>query len=144
MILGSFPGQASLREAQYYAHPQNQFWRLLGAILDEPLSTLAYDARLNTLLAHRIGLWDVIASCQRAGSLDAAIRDEQRNDFSWLTSACPKLERICFNGLTAARLERPLAALGYATHVLPSSSPAYTLKFEAKLARWRAALDRRS
>src|ERR1700712_3367804 len=75
LILGSFPGEASLVATQYYAHPRNQFWRLLGAVLDEPLPALAYEERLRRVLAHGIGVWDVLAACEREGSLDAAIRN---------------------------------------------------------------------
>lgn len=137
LILGSFPGVVSLGKAQYYAHPQNQFWRLLGAVLDEPLPAMDYAARTRGLLAHRIGLWDVIGRCVRDGSLDAAIRDACHNDLSQVTRVATRLRRVCFNGKTAARRAAELAALGYETVVLPSSSPAYTLPFESKLVAWR-------
>lgn len=127
-----------MRQAQYYAHPQNQFWRLLGAILNKPLRELSYAERLETLLRRRIGLWDVIAHCHRPGSLDSNIRDAQHNDFAFLARDCPQLRQVCFNGQKAARLSRVFESLGYATVVLPSSSPAFTLPFDAKLARWQA------
>ena len=91
LILGSFPSVASLGKAQYYAHPQNQFWRLVGAAIDEPLVELDYAVRLRTLLAHRIGLWDVIGSCVRKGSLDANIRNSRHNDFARVTGAARNL-----------------------------------------------------
>jgi hypoxanthine-DNA glycosylase len=137
LILGSFPGVASLGKAQYYAHPQNQFWRLLGAALDEPLPAMDYAARTRTLLEHRIGLWDVIGRCVRAGSLDTAIRDARHNDFTRVTGVAKNLRRVFFNGKTAGRFERQFAAWGYETAVLPSSSPAYTLRYEDKLGQWR-------
>ena len=85
LILGSFPGEASLAATQYYAHPRNQFWRLLGAVLNEPsLHDLPYDARLERVLAHGIGIWDVLDACHRQGSLDSAIRNAQPNDFDSL------------------------------------------------------------
>lgn len=99
-----------------------------------------YPQRLETLLRHRIGLWDVIASCRRPGSLDADIRDEQRNDFSFLQRDCPELTRVCFNGQKAARLARLFASLGYETILLPSSSPAFTLSYAEKLQRWQDSL----
>lgn len=139
MILGSFPGVASLGAAQYYAHPRNQFWRLIGAVLDEDLVPLAYAQRLERLLSHGVGLWDVLAACHREGSLDAAIRHARPNDFAGLGMRAPQLHTLCFNGKTAGRFAPLLAEAGYRTFVLPSSSPANaTLSFEQKLAVWQA------
>ncbi|MGI4815099.1 MAG: DNA-deoxyinosine glycosylase [Janthinobacterium lividum] len=141
LLLGSFPGEASLAAAQYYAHPRNQFWRLLGAVLAEPLTDLDYDARLQRLLARGIGVWDVLAACRREGSLDAAIREAQPNDFARLREQAPQLLRVCFNGKTAARFEPIIRAAGFETRILPSSSPAYAaLDFDKKLAVWRSIL----
>lgn len=139
MILGSFPGEASLDAAQYYAHPRNQFWRLLGAVLGEPgLHELAYDARLERVLAHGIGIWDVLDACHREGSLDSAIRNAKPNDFASLREHAPLLKKVCFNGKTAGRFAEVIGAAGYETLVLPSSSPANaSLSFEQKLLRWR-------
>src|SRR3954454_9914122 len=78
-VLGSLPGDASLAAQRYYAHPTNQFWRLLGTAIDEDLASLSYKQRFDRLPARRIGLWDVIASATRRGSLDQAIRDAQHN-----------------------------------------------------------------
>ncbi|MBB5426263.1 hypoxanthine-DNA glycosylase [Paraburkholderia atlantica] len=140
LILGSFPGEASLAAAQYYAHPRNQFWRLLGAVLGEPaLHELAYEERLARALAHRIGIWDVLDACHRQGSLDSAIRHAQPNDFESLREHAPMLNKVCFNGKTAGRFAPVIGAAGYRTLVLPSSSPAHaTLSFDQKLAIWRA------
>ncbi|TFW09426.1 DNA-deoxyinosine glycosylase [Oxalobacteraceae bacterium OM1] len=141
LILGSFPGEASLAAQRYYAHPRNLFWRLLSAVLDEDIAGLPYEARLERLLAHRIGLWDAIAACKREGSLDASIRRAQHNDFTALKRDCPALRRICFNGKTSGKLEPEFAAAGFETLVLPSSSPANAyLSFEQKLAVWRGIL----
>jgi len=141
LILCSFPGEASLAAQQYYAHPRNQFWRLLSAVLGEELVTLAYAQRLQRLLVHRIGLWDVLAVCEREGSLDAAIRNPQANDFARLKHACPSLFRICFNGKTSGKFEPVFAQAGFDTLVLPSSSPANAqLSFEQKLTIWRGIL----
>src|SRR5688572_7989456 len=79
LILGSLPGDASLAAERYYAHPQNQFWRLLGGALGEPLAKLAYPARLERLAARGVGLWDVVASAVRPGSLDGALRSVAAN-----------------------------------------------------------------
>ncbi|MDQ9169878.1 DNA-deoxyinosine glycosylase [Oxalobacteraceae bacterium R-40] len=138
LILGSFPGEASLQAKQYYAHPRNQFWRLLSAVLEEDLYGLPYKQRLTRLRAHCIGLWDVIDACEREGSLDSAIRRAQHNDFDVLKHQCPKLKRVCFNGKTSGKFAPRFAAAGFETLVLPSSSPAnMQLSFEQKLAVWR-------
>jgi double-stranded uracil-DNA glycosylase len=139
LILGSFPGEASLSAKQYYAHPRNQFWPLLSAVLGEDLAGLVYPERLRRLLAHSIGLWDAIAACHRTGSLDAAIRNAQPNDFEPLKQSCPQLFRVCFNGKTSGRIAPRFAEAGFETLVLPSSSPAnQQLSFEQKLAHWQA------
>ncbi|EXI72193.1 MAG TPA: DNA-deoxyinosine glycosylase [Candidatus Accumulibacter phosphatis] len=140
LILGSFPSPASLAAAHYYAHRQNQFWRLLGALLDEPLPALDYAGKQDCLLQHRVGLWDVYRQCRRRGALDAAIESAVLNDFSRLRVVAPQLARVCFNGQTAGRFAGWFRQQGYATQILPSTSPAYTLAFEHKLAAWRAAL----
>jgi hypoxanthine-DNA glycosylase len=143
MLLGSFPGEASLEAAQYYAHPRNQFWRLLGAVLGEgSLHELPYDARLIRVLSHGIGIWDVLDACHREGSLDSAIRNAQPNDFDSLREHAPSLRKVCFNGKTAGRFAPVIAMAGYETLVLPSSSPANaTFSFEQKLAVWRQILE---
>jgi hypoxanthine-DNA glycosylase len=138
LILGSFPGEASLAAAQYYAHPRNQFWRLVGDVLDEPLHELAYDGRLARLRERGIALWDTLVACRREGSLDAAIRDPVRGEIETITSAAPRLVAVAFNGTTAGKAAPAWAAAGLATIVLPSSSPAHTLAFERKSHAWRA------
>ena len=142
LIMGSFPGEASLAANQYYAHPRNQFWRLLSAVLDDDLASLAYPERLAKLAQHRIGLWDVIDACRREGSLDAAIRDAQAADFSVLHRDFPALRTIVFNGKTSGRFAPQFETAGFHTLVLPSSSPANAqLTFEQKLVKWRALLS---
>jgi len=142
IILGSFPGAASLAARQYYAHPRNQFWKLVGALVNEDLYSLPYDQRLPRLLAHRFGLWDVLAACEREGSLDSAIRKPAANDFERLHRLCPELETVGFNGQASGKFAPQFAAHGYRTVVLPSSSPAHmAMTFEQKLARWRALVD---
>lgn len=138
LILGSFPGEASLSHQQYYAHPRNQFWRLLSAVLDEDLAGLPYCDRLTRLLGHRIGLWDVIDVCAREGSLDSAIRHAKANDFDILKHECPELKRVCFNGKTSGKFAPQFEQAGFQTLVLPSSSPANAqFSFEEKLAVWK-------
>ena len=139
IILGSFPGAASLQVQRYYAHPRNQFWTLLGAVLNEPLADLPYEERLQRLLSRCVGLWDALAGCEREGSLDAAIRHPQANDHLLLKDLCPQLRLVCFNGKAAGRYAPRYAAAGYKVLVLPSSSPANAqLSFAAKLALWHA------
>jgi hypoxanthine-DNA glycosylase len=139
LILGSFPSEASLAAGQYYAHPRNQFWRLLGDLLGEPLSTLSYQARLKRLLAHRIGLWDVLATCDRQGSLDASITNSRANRFARLHRLAPQLADVAFNGGTAGRFAPVFQAAGYSVTVLPSTSPAHAGRtYGEKLALWRA------
>ena len=140
LILGSFPSPASLKKRQYYGHPQNHFWKLMGALLDKPLFEMDYAQRLPLLLQHRIGVWDVLHKCERAGALDSNIRNAVNNDFRKVTHVALGLKRVCFNGRTAGRFEPVFAEAGYDTLALPSSSPAYTLKFEAKLKAWRGVL----
>lgn len=141
LILGSFPGEASLAAQQYYAHPRNQFWRLLSAVLGEDIAALPYEQRLQRLLAHGIGLWDVIAACEREGSLDTAIRRAQANEFALLKQESPGLFRVCFNGKTSGRFAPQFAAAGFDTVVLPSSSPANAqFSFDQKLAQWKNIL----
>jgi hypoxanthine-DNA glycosylase len=137
LILGSFPSPVSLAKGQYYGHPQNHFWKLMGALLDEPLYEAEYVQRLSALLKHGIGLWDVLYQCERSGALDSHIRNAVENDFRKVTRVAHGLQRVCFNGKTAGRFEPVFSEAGYQTLVLPSSSPAYTLGFEAKLKAWR-------
>jgi hypoxanthine-DNA glycosylase len=142
LILGSFPSEASLAAGQYYAHPRNQFWRLLGELLGEPLAELDYGERAECVLAHRFGIWDVLDACRRPGSLDADIRDARPNDFASLRRLAPRLQQVLFNGGTAGRFARRFAAAGFATAVLPSTSPAHAGRsYRQKLALWQAALQ---
>ncbi|WP_051933548.1 DNA-deoxyinosine glycosylase [Massilia sp. BSC265] len=142
LVLGSFPGAASLAAAQYYAHPRNQFWRLISAVVKEDLAALPYAERLPRLLVHHVGLWDVLAGCEREGSLDSAIRKPAANDFQRLRTLCPKLETVGFNGQASGKFAPQFAAAGYRTVVLPSSSPAHmAMTFEQKLEVW-ATLNR--
>lgn len=143
LILGSLPGDASLAAQRYYAHPTNQFWRLLGAAIGEELARLDHDARLIRLAARRIALWDVVADATRAGSLDTAIRAARANPLADFAASHPCLEAIAFNGRTAAMIGR--RSLGDATSLtlidLPSSSAAFTRPFDDKLRDWAALGD---
>lgn len=131
VILGSFPSAKSLASGQYYGNPQNQFWRLMSAVLAVDLVGMEYTERLSTLLQHGIGLWDVFESCERTGSLDAAITGEVVNDLHALSLEC-----VYFNGKKAYSYAGRLG-LAVPTHLLPSSSTANAMRFEDKIQKWR-------
>jgi hypoxanthine-DNA glycosylase len=138
-LLGSLPGDASLAAQRYYAHPTNQFWRLLGAAIGEELAALSYERRLERLATRRIGVWDVIASATRRGSLDQAIRDAQHNRIEHVLHDFPQLRAIAFNGATAAGVGRKLIGEpppGITLIDLPSSSAANTRPFAEKAESW--------
>jgi double-stranded uracil-DNA glycosylase len=138
-ILGSLPGDVSLAAQRYYAHPTNQFWRLLGGAIGEELQSLSYDARLDRLGERRIGLWDVIASASRRGSLDQAIREAEHNQIEHLLHDFAHLRAIGFNGSTAAAVGRKLIGEPPSRVTLidlPSSSAANTRSFAEKAAAW--------
>ena len=138
LVLGSLPGEESLARRQYYANPRNHFWSLIGAVAGLDLVSLPYPGRLEALLAAGIGLWDTVGSATRRGSLDGAIRLDRANDLAALAATLPALRAVGFNGGKSAALGmKQLAGIGGLSLVpLPSSSPAFTLPFEAKLASW--------
>lgn len=149
LVLGSLPGRRSIEAGEYYAHPRNTFWRIMGELVGAR-PELPYKSRLERLRAGRIALWDVLASSVRPGSLDAAIRAEsaEPNDLAALLAIRPGIVCICFNGQAAAKLFRRYAAndaegvLSKLRQItLPSTSPAHAaMSFEAKLARWTVAI----
>ena len=138
LVLGSLPGDASLKAGQYYGNPQNGFWRLVGGVIGVDLVNLPYPDRLAALKAAGVGLWDVIASATRPGSLDTAIRDVEAADLNRLIETLPALRAIAFNGGTASRIGRRglMLRAGLALIDLPSSSPAYTRPLPEKAAAW--------
>ena len=143
VILGSFPGVASLAAQQYYGHPRNVLWRLLSTLWDEDLVALDYAARLDALRRHRVGLWDVYRRCEREGSLDSAIRASEPNDLARLPALAPGLRAVAHNGAESARSRRLTEQLGVDVHTLPSTSPANaSWSFERKLAAWRDVFSR--
>jgi len=142
VVLGSFPGAASLQAQQYYGHPRNDFWRILGTLWGRDLLGATYDDRLAAAREHGLGLWDVYASCLREGSLDTAIEAAQPNDLALLTRLAPGLRAIAHNGGESARSMRVTSALGVPVLRLPSTSPANaSWSFERKLAAWREAFE---
>jgi len=141
LILGSLPGEASLQAGRYYAHPRNRLWHLVGAVVGEDLPELSYDERLAVLRRHGIGLWDVVKSGQRTGSLDSALRDVEGNALADLVDALPALRAIGFNGATAMRIGSRLIGpdAGVALVPLPSSSPAHAaMSLAEKTSAWLA------
>ena len=145
LVLGSFPGVASLQAQQYYGHPQNHFWRVLEAIWpSSPIINRAssYQKRTDWLISKGLGVWDVYAACEREGSLDSAIRNPVLNDFAGLRQACPQLRAIAHNGAESFKHAKHTALLGLPVHKLPSTSPANaSWSFERKLAAWRDVFD---
>ena len=138
LVLGSFPGVASLRAQRYYGHPQNQFWKILSALWSVDLVGMAYEDRMAAVRGHGLGIWDVYGACEREGSLDSAIRNAELNDFAWLQQQCPQLQAIAHNGGESFRHARHTQALGLPVHKLPSTSPANaSWSFERKLGVWR-------
>nr|WP_286206613.1 DNA-deoxyinosine glycosylase [Thauera linaloolentis] len=146
LVLGSMPGAASLAAAQYYAHPRNAFWPIMGALFGAG-PALPYAERLARLNAAGVALWDVIAACERSGSLDSAITPAsiEANDFARLFRESPAIGHVFFNGTTAETsfrrhvLNRVALPSGLQFTRLPSTSPAHAaLGPEAKLAAWQA------
>ena len=150
LILGSFPGVASLQAQQYYGHPQNQFWRVLSAILSDSFSpdqintgASSYQIRSDWLLSKKLGVWDVYASCQREGSLDSNIRQAVLNDFSTLRMLCPNLQAIAHNGGESFKHAKHTQNLGFPVFRLPSTSPANaSWSFERKVAAWQDVFEK--
>jgi hypoxanthine-DNA glycosylase len=141
VVLGSFPGVASLRAQQYYGHPQNQFWKIMGTLLSPNAAevlAMPYANRVQWLLSQGVGLWDVYAACEREGSLDTNIHNAQPNDLQSLRTRCPALVAIAHNGRESFKHAKLTRALGLPVHRLPSTSPAnasWTLA--RKLEAWR-------
>jgi hypoxanthine-DNA glycosylase len=141
VVLGSFPGAASLQRQQYYGHPRNHFWPIVGALWQiDDFASRPYEQRIAELLRRGLGLWDIYASCRRQGSLDQAIEDAEFNDLAGLRQRAPALQAIAHNGGESARALRQTAVLGLPVFRLPSTSPANaSWSFERKRAAWQAA-----
>lgn len=142
LILGSFPGAASLRAQQYYAYSRNHFWPILAQLWPQHPQPPDYAGRCEWLLARGLGLWDVYASCERAGSLDSAIRDAAVNDFAALKVHCPQLVAAAHNGGESFRHAKSVQViLGLPVYRLPSTSPANaSWSMQRKLEGWRGVL----
>ncbi len=143
LVLGSFPGVASLQRQQYYGHPRNQFWPILSALWGLDLQALPYEQRLAVACERGLAIWDVYAACERAGSLDSAIRAAQPNDLPGLVARMPALQAVAHNGGEAARHMSLSARLGLPVYRLPSTSPAHaSWSLERKLAAWAQVFAR--
>ena len=137
LILGSIPGVKSLEMQQYYAHPQNLFWKIIFHLFNEDFTT-NYDEKINILKRNKIALWDVIDTCERKGSLDSTIRNEEANDIRQLIKNHPNIKAIFCNGQKSFKNLQKIIQKeeGIPIFVLPSTSPLYTISFEKKLAEW--------
>ena len=140
LIVGSMPSVKSLADAQYYAHPRNAFWPMMFDILGVE-RTGDYEAKKALIRTNHLALWDVAGVCEREGSLDSNMRDIQFNDFASLFEICPGIRTVLCNGGTAHNLFVKSGFVGDRLVIrMPSTSPAYTMPYEKKLAAWRAAL----
>jgi double-stranded uracil-DNA glycosylase len=142
LVLGTMLGKQSLTAGEYYAHPRNAFWRIMGAMFDFDPSA-PYAARVRRLKEERVAVWDVLESCVRGTSLDRDIEREVANKFAPFFRRHSKIERVCFNGAAAEKLFWKHACATRDAHDyvrLPSSSPAHAVAFDTKLAAWRKAL----
>lgn len=138
LILGSVPGVKSLERQQYYAHPQNAFWKLMFRLFDAEFSA-DYGTRKQLLEENQIALWDVIESCERKGSSDAAIENESRNEVFTLLHHFPQISAVFCNGQKSFKtLQKTLPQnFQLPVHLLPSTSPLHTVSLETKLESWK-------
>ena len=140
LILGTFPSIVSFEQSFYYAHPRNQFWKILSAIYDMPADT--QEERIKILAEKKLALWDVIASCTRANSSDTNLKDIIPNDFETFLSKYP-IKKLLFTGRKAESIfEKYFSHLNIKRERLPSPSPAYAaMKFEEKLTIYKSLLS---
>ncbi|WP_449386924.1 DNA-deoxyinosine glycosylase [Chryseobacterium lineare] len=138
LILGSIPGVKSLEKQQYYAHPQNKFWKIIFELFHEKF-TEDYAKRIDMLKKNHIALWDVIDSCERKGSLDSEIKNEEANQIEELLENHPNIRAIfCNGGKSFKNLQKILGKnFSIPIFLLPSTSPLHTVSFEKKLEEWK-------
>lgn len=145
LVLGTMPGDKSIRTGEYYANPTNQFWKLIFHVFNSGIAVYNYEEKTKLLLKHHVGLWDVLSKAHRAGSLDSNIIDEEFNDFQQLFKTYPNIKMLMFNGQKPAEYFKINNILhkDKEYYVLPSTSSANTTKtFDMKLKEWKAALMR--
>ena len=137
LILGSVPGVKSLEKQEYYAHPQNTFWKIIFELFQESF-TEKYSKKIEILNKNKIALWDVIDTCERKGSLDSEIRNEEANDIETLLKNHPNISAIfCNGGKSFKNLKKILKdKSNISVYLLPSTSPLHTISFDKKLAAW--------
>ncbi|WP_432670460.1 DNA-deoxyinosine glycosylase [Flavobacterium sp. SM2513] len=142
LILGTMPGVASLQQQQYYGHPRNHFWKIIAHLYNAAEIPQVYEDRKSILTQNNIALWDVLEFCEREGSLDIAIKNPVPNQILKLLAEQPNITKILFNGKESHKLFIKYFGLldKIKYHVVPSTSPANTMKFETKLEHWRQAL----
>lgn len=138
LILGSVPGVKSLEKQEYYGHPQNKFWKIIFELFDENF-TENYNEKIQILKKNKIALWDVIDTCERKGSLDSEIRNEESNDIKNLLETHPNIQAIfCNGGKSFKNLKKILDKNSeIPVYLLPSTSPLHTVSFERKLEDWK-------
>jgi len=143
IVVGTMPSVDSLRFSEYYGNPRNQFWKIIFSVFEGGRLPNDYDDKVTTARLHGIGLWDVLASCNREGSLDSNISDESFNDFPALLKRYPNVRTLIFNGQNSYKYFMKVYGQldGVEYKVMPSTSPANAMKnFEAKLMEWKEAL----
>lgn len=142
VILGSIPGVKSLEKQQYYGHPQNKFWKIIFELFNEKF-TEDYAERINTLKRNHIAVWDVIDSCERKGSLDSEIKNEEANQIAELLENYPNVKAIFCNGGKSYKNLQKILGKNYKLPVmlLPSTSPLHTIPFEKKYEEWKKILE---
>jgi hypoxanthine-DNA glycosylase len=143
LMLGSFPSIKSFEDNFYYAHPQNQFWKILAAVYDEVTPT-SIQEKSSFLTKHKIALWDMVQSCERENSLDSNLKNIKVNDIEGFLKEHPTIKKVCFTGKTSQKLyDKNFSHLSIPTHYLPSSSPAYrAMKFDEKVEVYRSVLSK--
>jgi hypoxanthine-DNA glycosylase len=143
LILGTMPGIISLEKQEYYAHKQNQFWKILFTVFANGTVPELFKEKCKVLQQNKIGLWDVLANCERKGSLDIHIKNHTENDILGLLQEFPKINRILFNGKESQRyfMKKFGNITGIVFYVMPSTSPANTVNFEEKLKLWRIGFE---
>ncbi|MCL7411743.1 MAG: DNA-deoxyinosine glycosylase [Methanosarcinaceae archaeon] len=138
LILGSLPSDESIRKQQYYGNFGNDFWKLISDVIGKDIATLDYEAKIQKLKEHGIGLWDIFSTSERKGSLDSNIKNGEINDFSNLKNVAPNLQLVCFNGKKAGEFEEIFREYRIETKVLPSSSGANRRYSEKRIVEWKS------
>jgi len=143
LILGSMPGVASLTRQEYYAHAQNAFWKIMFSLLSDLPVPDDFESRKKLMLENHIAVWDVLESCEREGSLDSKIRNGIANPIPQFLDENPLIKAIFFNGKESQKIFVKTfgSTISLPQFSMPSTSPAYTIKFESKLEVWKSILD---